>query len=563
MESTRSINQYKLLSGFILLWLTVNIFQAWVTGIYPDEAYYWIFSRHLQWGYFDHPPFVALSIKAGELIGHNSLFTRLGSILLSVGSIFFLYKALPASFADARLFLIGFVSVIIFHIYAFVATPDGPLFFFTSLFFYAYRRYLQADNWKNCVLLTVGIVGMLYSKYHGVLPLLFVFLSNPKLIFKTSAWSVIVCVAIALLPHVYWQYSHDWPSLRYHLSDRVASAYRISKTTNYIIGQLLVWGPVTTIPAFFCIFKMRNKDPYLKAHVYTLFGSLIFFFLFSFKGKIEPHWTLVAGVSFIVLLVVALEKSSQQFRKMFTALAVVNLLLIVAVRVLLFIPGSPITKSSNLKALFYGREWADSVYKYAGTTPVVFIDSYVLPSLYLYYHPEVHTSGFNTINYRKTHFTISDYEIKLNNQKAFVETHGKIDSSDLVIKTRYTNVCLHLVDSFKAVNALKIEWNNKLKVAKAGEEIQASVTVTNCSQQAVVVDSKPNINYTFFKTRKERVTSPDQQLAQNQFQPGQQIKSNILLKMPEKPGNYRLIFSLKYFPFEASLASNYFNVAVR
>ena len=31
----------------------------------PDEAYYFLWSRHLQAGYFDHPPMVALWIRAG------------------------------------------------------------------------------------------------------------------------------------------------------------------------------------------------------------------------------------------------------------------------------------------------------------------------------------------------------------------------------------------------------------------------------------------------------------------------------------------------------------------
>jgi len=37
------------------LLLVLNVMQAWLTELDPDEAYYWIYSRQLDWGYFDHP----------------------------------------------------------------------------------------------------------------------------------------------------------------------------------------------------------------------------------------------------------------------------------------------------------------------------------------------------------------------------------------------------------------------------------------------------------------------------------------------------------------------------
>ncbi len=563
MKERQTAGQYKLLAGFILVWITINIVQASLTGVYPDEAYYWIFSRDLQWGYFDHPPVVALSIRLGELIGHGSLFTRIGTVLLSGGSIFFLYKALPVAFTNIRIFITCFVSVAIFHIYGFIATPDGPLFFFTTVFFYAYKKYLHADNLKSCFLLSVSIVGMLYSKYHGVLPLFFVFLSNSKLVSKRSAWAVVAVVIVALLPHVYWQYLHEWPTPKYHLYDRVASAYHISKTTNYVLGQLLVWGLLTAIPAFYLIYRNSSKDLYLKANGYTLYGVLIFFFLFSFKSSIEPHWTLVAGPSFIILLVSAFPKASQRMKTIFTRLAIANVILMLLVRLLLFIPIPPIIRAVHLKALFYGKTWADSIHKYAGSTPVVFIDSYALPSLYAYYHPEVQSTSVNTINYRKNHFTISGDELKVHNKKTFVQVARKIDHADLDVTTPYTNTYLHLVDSFKAINALKVRWSNKIKKGIPGQQVEGIVSIVNRSGELLLFAPGLKLNYSFFETRKERVTSPDLLLSETQFLPNQPITAKIPLRLPSQPGNYRLVFSLKYFPFEGTLASDYFDVRVR
>ena len=77
----------KPLMFFILAWIVLNLLQAGLTKLDGDEAYYWMYSRQLAWGYFDHPPMVALSVKLGELFAHGSLFTRLGTVLFSAGSL--------------------------------------------------------------------------------------------------------------------------------------------------------------------------------------------------------------------------------------------------------------------------------------------------------------------------------------------------------------------------------------------------------------------------------------------------------------------------------------------
>ena len=554
-------NSFRLLAGFICCWVLLNSLQALFTGIYPDEAYYWVYSLNLQWGYFDHPPVVALGIKIGELLGHNGFFTRLGTILFSAGSVFFLWKAIPPKLVDTKSFLIIFLSVIPFHVYGFIATPDGALFFFTAMFFFAYRLYLRQESFRNCFFITVAIIGMLYSKYHAVLPLALVFFSNPKLIFKTSSWAVVFIVVLALSPHIYWQYTHGWPTIYYHLSDRIGSQYRISKTLYYLLGQLLMWGPLATIPVFYKFIKPSTSDLYLKAHRYTFWGVLIFFLLNSFRSSIEMHWTLVAGVSFVVLLMQALQNTSATFRNTIFKLAFLNIFLVLVLRVFLIIPGSPLSRASNFKSMFYGKALLDGVYKYAGDTPVVFIDSYALPSLYKYYHPNVQTIGYNTINYRRNHFTISNDEILLNNKKAFVELDHKIDNSDVFVTSPYTNIYLHPIDSFKAVNALKIQWLNPEKKGKPGEEKQALLSITNTSNERIVADTSLGLTYTFFKTRKNKQTSRNKLLGW-QFEPGQKINASLNLKMPEQRGNYRLIFSFEYYPFQGTLASDYFDVRI-
>jgi hypothetical protein len=58
------IKEYKYLMIFVGL---ISIIQLLLTPITYDEAYYWVYSNFLSFGYYDHPPMVALLIAIGEV----------------------------------------------------------------------------------------------------------------------------------------------------------------------------------------------------------------------------------------------------------------------------------------------------------------------------------------------------------------------------------------------------------------------------------------------------------------------------------------------------------------
>jgi 4-amino-4-deoxy-L-arabinose transferase-like glycosyltransferase len=56
--------------GLVLLRLAA---AAW-TPLTFDEAYYWMWSKHLAGGYYDHPPMVAVVIRLGTMIAGDTEF---------------------------------------------------------------------------------------------------------------------------------------------------------------------------------------------------------------------------------------------------------------------------------------------------------------------------------------------------------------------------------------------------------------------------------------------------------------------------------------------------------
>src|SRR6202047_252222 len=75
---------------------------AW-TPLTFDEAYYWMWSKHLAGGYYDHPPMVAAVIRLGTVIaGDTELGVRLVSILLALPMSWAVYRAAAILFGGRR-----------------------------------------------------------------------------------------------------------------------------------------------------------------------------------------------------------------------------------------------------------------------------------------------------------------------------------------------------------------------------------------------------------------------------------------------------------------------------
>src|SRR5258706_9671917 len=75
---------------------------AW-TPLTFDEAYYWMWSKHLAGGYYDHPPGVAAVIRLGTMIARDTEFGgRLVSILPALPMSWAVYRTPPILFGGGR-----------------------------------------------------------------------------------------------------------------------------------------------------------------------------------------------------------------------------------------------------------------------------------------------------------------------------------------------------------------------------------------------------------------------------------------------------------------------------
>src|SRR4051812_49642150 len=87
----------------ILALVALRLVAAAYTPLTFDEAYYWMWSKHLAGGYYDHPPMVALVIRLGTMIaGDTELGVRLVSVLLALPMSFAVYRTAELLFGGRR-----------------------------------------------------------------------------------------------------------------------------------------------------------------------------------------------------------------------------------------------------------------------------------------------------------------------------------------------------------------------------------------------------------------------------------------------------------------------------
>jgi 4-amino-4-deoxy-L-arabinose transferase-like glycosyltransferase len=473
---------------FLFIWLIVNLIQSAFTELANDEAYYWMYSRYLDWGYYDHPPMIALLVKPGYLLFKNELGVRLLTSLMGVSTIFFIYLLIKERINKLSVFLMILLSsvIILSHIGGFLAIPDLPVVFFSVLFFLFYKKYLQNDTWWLAILLGITGSAMLYSKYHGILVLAFTLFSNLKIFKRLTFWIIPTLIILALLPHLNWQIENHFPTFQYHLIAR-SSAYKFDHTFNYIYSQLLVAGPFAGILLFYHTIKFRDKkDLFLRSLKFNFYGFFIFFFLSSFKGHVEPHWTAIGYVPVIVLsyLSIAERNNAQKWLKV---LLIPSLLVFLFIRVALVFEIIP--KEMGVGKEFHNWDvWARQIKSEANGRKVVFANSFQRPSKYAFYTGGDFSFTLNSIYYRRNQFDLWRFEDSIQSKPVLLMVSNNPD--DTLVTDRETYKIEHF-DRFRSYYSIRIIPSSKAFTVHADSVISLSIKIVNIKHEDVhLVQSK-------------------------------------------------------------------------
>jgi len=406
-------NRKKLICFFSFFTLTLlfvtNLYISGTLELSFDESYYWIYSKYPSFGYFDHPPMVGWSIFLGTFIfGDNEFGVRFMSHVYLLGTFLLMAQIMGRKLYDEYLISLV-ISMPLIIMSGLVALPDTPLMFFTTLFFYQVKNYTEKDNVKNSIFLALSIATMFYSKYHGLLIVVLTVFGCLSFFKRKSFWGIILLVVLLYLPHMIWQYQHDFISFKFHLFGRVEKHFSLLNISNYILGQFFLMG-------FFCFalfthsfWKHKFKDPFDRILIFNSFGFLAFLLLMSFRNQIEANWTISCSIAFILLM----SRFMKNYGKVFGGFVFINILLFLLVRVVLFAPGKFIdpSKDSRLNEVWGWKARVQTIQDLCSGKMIVG-DNYQVTSKVAFYlgKPEIPSLHLGS---RDSHYKILNLEKKI------------------------------------------------------------------------------------------------------------------------------------------------------
>ena len=323
----------------LLIYTLFNAIANKYIHFYSDENYYWLWSKKLDFSYFDHPPMIAYIIKLTTLFSDDIFFVRIGAVLMVSATAYILYLLAKKMF-DEKTAIYTFyiyISSILIIAASTLMTPDIPLIFFTSLLLYSAYIYLEDDN-KNYALLTGFAAGaMILSKYTGILiifTLLIYILLYKRKVFKDKYFYITLAIATFVFsPVLYWNYLNDFISFTFQLHHGIAEEklFHSKSFFKFVTAQLGLFHPLYLIPLLYFIAMDKDRFNYKKVYLLLPFLFTILFFTYhsAFKHANE-QWAGPAYLSASILLGYYLAKYN--YKKLLIAGLVLSGFVVIALK---------------------------------------------------------------------------------------------------------------------------------------------------------------------------------------------------------------------------------------
>jgi len=457
------LKQHKfLLPVTIILLSIVNIIQGSYTELLPDEAYYWVYSQYMNWGFFDHPPLVAVWVTISDFLFTEELGVRFFSAISFSLMMYLVWVTIdhPSKNKYSWLFLLLFLSTALLNVYGFITTPDTPLLFFFSLFLWAYKLYLTKKNTLVYFILSIAITGMMYSKYQGILVIFFIFLSNWKLVKDYKIWLACFGALIFYMPHMYWQYINDFPSIRYHLYERASVAtYKFEYTLMHIVNAIAILG-FTFIIIYKAFFKgIKNNDIFHRGLNSIVLGFFFFFLAASFRGHVQAQWIAPIMLPLILITFNYLIEHKKSLN-LFYYLALTNITIILFVRIIIANEGI-----IPIKLDFHGnKQWTLKVKKLTKNSEKLFVNSFQNASIYWFYTKEKSHYQKNYLGRKNQYGFIPGNDIFSSDSIAYITRISKEYSEIKMKSSGKDSIFISYLKDYKPLFDLEINFKNSTTI---------------------------------------------------------------------------------------------------
>lgn len=315
-------SRYNATTIALALLVFLTLFRLWLVtqmGLVADEAYYWLWSKHLAASYTDKGPGIAWIIAAGtQLFGDTPFGIRWLGVLISAGTGWQIFRLAQRLFDDrtALWSLVVACVIPIFGVGALIMTIDTPSVFCWAWAANVFWTALESGKVRHWFGLGLIIGAGFLAKFTNGVQLgciaLFLLWSAPhrRFLFSRQSFALLLAFGLCSLPIVWWNYSVGWLQVAaLHSRSGVKNTFEIHplQLMQFLgeqIGQLGVLIGLGMIVAAVGALISNHRDTRIRFLLCQFVPVFALFSFFSLNAAGKSNWPVPGLVGGIVLLVV-------------------------------------------------------------------------------------------------------------------------------------------------------------------------------------------------------------------------------------------------------------------
>lgn len=298
--------------GVVALLIAARALTAAMLPLSFDESYFWLWTKHLAVSYYDHPPLIALAIKAGTLaFGDTEFGVRAASLLASIAASWAVWRAGALLIGDE---LAGAAACVFFNATLMIAsqsmsaTPDA-LVLAESAFLLFFVAKLQTGGNAKWWLAIGGALGAAFlTKYTAFflgagVALWLVSARDTRIWLKTPWPYAAAAIAIAcFIPNLWWNATHDWVSFKFQFGRVVEGEPTLKYLGEFIGSELALASPFILIAAIYGLAKRP-----LSIASAIVWPALAYFLVHSIHARVQGNWPSFTYPALAILAAMALQ----------------------------------------------------------------------------------------------------------------------------------------------------------------------------------------------------------------------------------------------------------------
>ena len=289
-----------------------------------DEAYFWLWSKHLAVSYYDHPPMIALAIRLGTvLFGDNEFGVRFVPLLASVAASWAVWRSASILFTNHKAAATAacfFNATLMVAADSMSATPDSLVLAAASFLMLAFVKLEDTGDGRWWLAAGLSLGAAFLMKYTAFFltgsVALWLFFTPQGRGWLRSPWPYLggAIALVFLIPNLIWNSEHDWISFRFQFGRIVEGGPTFRYLAEFVGGQLTLASPfIMLLGAVGLVRETRasSKGGRFSFPAAIIWPAFVYFAVHALHDRVQGNWPSFIYPAFIIFAASAVHREGQ------------------------------------------------------------------------------------------------------------------------------------------------------------------------------------------------------------------------------------------------------------